>query len=721
MAGVLTAFIASLVICCVIAYLLGLFWFSDVRNRRYRSFFLLGIEVFIWTLLNAITMVCDVQYFPVIYSLRMVMVCIVPFGAAWFILDFAGSRLVRKKWVLGVFIALPALDVLCMLTNPLHHLYFLNYNYPVPARALLFWVHTAVDFLFIIFAFVVLIRFIIKGARSNPVLILTGVAMLVPYSLNLLYSFGLIPFPHDTTPIGFFVTLILFIFAAYRLQLFNIKTALLSTTMDSIADVIILFGKNRLVADVNRQARESFSDFTLKLGRTRLEHFCDYLRSRAIDEEPEGLIADILRSGEATGECTVRLPGGSWRTYTLAWQAVVQRNRLAGYILMLTDVSSYKEMIGEINQQNRKLVELKEEAEAASRAKGEFLSRMSHEMRTPMNAIIGMTQVALKKEDLTDDVQQPLEKIQGASNHLLGVINDVLDMAKIESGKFALSAGEYTLEALLKNVSVVVDIYTAQKQQHFEVVLADDLPPAVRIDSQRLTQVITNLLSNAFKFSPVGGHVSLSITLEARQGSAVRLRFEVQDDGIGLSAEQQARLFTPFEQADGSISRNYGGTGLGLAISKTIVEMMGGEIWVRSTLGAGACFGFTVNAETVEAWPAAADDTPAPPVAFIRRSSVVPRCAGSRRSTTLAIDAAAALAARVRDSKEICKKVLRNCEVVADRWPRGTRRHWHRPRLGRWPARRAPPRALRHGAPGDGQGCRRAGRAQPPRRPDRAV
>lgn len=593
MGSVLAAFIISLIICGIIPYVLGLFWFSDARNRWFCSFFILGIEVFIWVLLNAITMVCSLEYFPLLYTLRMVMVCIVPFGIVWFILDFTASKLIGKRWIRALLIALPLLDILCMTTNPLHHLYFLNYNYPVPVRAPIFWVHTAIDFLFIIIAFVILIRFIIKDARSHPILIIASVAMMIPYAMNLSYSLGMHTFPHDLTPIGFFFALILFMYAAYRLQLLNIKTALFSCTMDSLSDVIVLFNENLIIMDANKRAFDIFGDFSILVGRTHFDDFCRYLNDRTVDVEPLDLIGSLKTSTEAEGEFSFDFANGHIRTYTLTWRSVLQGKRLTGYILMLNDVSSYKDMICEIHAQNERLASLKEVAEAASQAKGRFLSRMSHEMRTPMNAIIGMTQVALKNDTLNSEVRNSLEKIQGASDHLLGVINDVLDMSKIESGKFSLMESEVVVETLLRNVSVMADVQTEQKGQHFHVIVDEAIPPVLLVDGQRLTQVITNLLSNAFKFTPMGGEISLSIRLQAREKESIVLRFEVDDTGIGITEEQRARLFDPFEQANGSISRTFGGTGLGLTISRSIVEMMGGEIWVESEPGKGSRFIFT--------------------------------------------------------------------------------------------------------------------------------
>ena len=186
MTSVIVLFFVSIIVCCATAYMLGLFWFSDIRNRRFRSFFILGIGVFFWTLLNAITMVIDVEYFPIMYTIRMIAVCIMPFAATWFVLNFSNSPLINIRFVQLLHVALPAIDILIMITNPLHHLYFLDYDNISPARGPIFYVHLVLNLLFVIIAFTILIRFIVKGVRRHPILILTGFGMIAPYALNLI-------------------------------------------------------------------------------------------------------------------------------------------------------------------------------------------------------------------------------------------------------------------------------------------------------------------------------------------------------------------------------------------------------------------------------------------------------------------------------------------------------------------------------------------------------
>jgi signal transduction histidine kinase/DNA-binding response OmpR family regulator len=235
-------------------------------------------------------------------------------------------------------------------------------------------------------------------------------------------------------------------------------------------------------------------------------------------------------------------------------------------------------------------------AERANRAKSDFLSRMSHEMRTPMNAIIGMTHIARSAQD-PERKDYCLDKIDEASNHLLGVINDILDMSKIEANKLELSFAEFNFERMIMKVTNVINFRIDEKKLNFAVHLDPKIPSMLIGDDQRLAQIITNLLSNAVKFTPERGAIRLEAVLEKMDGRDCVVRISVSDTGIGITDEQKSRLFTSFEQADGGISRKFGGTGLGLAISRRLVEMMGGSIWIESEPGRGSSFIFTIKVE----------------------------------------------------------------------------------------------------------------------------
>ncbi|MCL2627616.1 MAG: ATP-binding protein [Oscillospiraceae bacterium] len=233
-------------------------------------------------------------------------------------------------------------------------------------------------------------------------------------------------------------------------------------------------------------------------------------------------------------------------------------------------------------------------ANAASRAKSDFLSNMSHEMRTPLNAIIGMTLIGKKTKEAEGKVHA-LNKIGDASSHLLGTVNDILDMAKIEADKLELSYVEFNFEHMLDKVLNVIHFRADEKQHILTVCIDQAIPRYIVGDDQRLAQVITNLLSNAVKFTPEGGKVNLDVSWVTKDDNNCELRVEVTDSGIGISPEQQDKLFVAFEQATVGTSREYGGTGLGLSITRRIVELMGGQIWVKSELNKGSQFIITVK------------------------------------------------------------------------------------------------------------------------------
>ena len=236
-----------------------------------------------------------------------------------------------------------------------------------------------------------------------------------------------------------------------------------------------------------------------------------------------------------------------------------------------------------------------ESEKIASQAKSVFLSNMSHEMRTPMNAIIGMTNIG-KKAGKIEEKNYALGKVAEASSYLLGIINDVLDMAKIEANKLELSPVEYNFKEMLQRVIALIKFRVEEKRQTLSVNIDSNIPPYIVGDDQRLAQVITNLLSNAVKFTPEGGEIRVKVSLTEEADDKAELWVEVADNGIGISPEKQANLFDAFEQAESGTNREYGGAGLGLAITKRIVELMDGKIWVESELNEGAKFTFTVKA-----------------------------------------------------------------------------------------------------------------------------
>ncbi|MDR1622315.1 MAG: response regulator [Synergistaceae bacterium] len=315
----------------------------------------------------------------------------------------------------------------------------------------------------------------------------------------------------------------------------------------------------------------------------------------------EGLRRIVTEFLQSVGRCVnefempVVRKDGSKRILNFSTFTAVLHGGKTGLGLIGNDITEMKKM-------QMELIEAKERTDRAliheeyySKAKSDFLSRMSHEMRTPMNAIVNMASLAR-----TDDAERRrhcLDEIDKASGHLLGIIDNILDMTKIDAGGFELSARPFRFRSAMHSVIEQVSRQANEKKQKFESALDERIPDLLVADEGRMKQALLNLLSNAVKFTPPGGSIRLSAAESGVRDKRCSICFEVSDTGVGMSSEMQERLWNAFEQADNSISRVHGGTGLGLPITRHIVEKMGGNIGVESAPGQGTRFAFTVSVD----------------------------------------------------------------------------------------------------------------------------
>ncbi|HEX6722608.1 MAG TPA: ATP-binding protein, partial [Burkholderiaceae bacterium] len=293
-------------------------------------------------------------------------------------------------------------------------------------------------------------------------------------------------------------------------------------------------------------------------------------------------------------ETEARSPTGITLPALAQYVPSVVDGKVQGFFVLITDVSQLKLAEQRLKTLNAELTVARDRAEAATLAKSAFLANMSHEIRTPMNAVIGLVHL-LRRDDPTPAQVDRLEKIHDAAQHLSRVIDDVLDLSKIESGKFTLEHTGFSLRALLRRAEAMVNERAHAKGLTLAVD-AGNVPDRLRGDPTRLSQALLNLLSNAVKFTDRGG-IELRVQARPAGGDALKVRFTVEDTGIGIAAEQVRKLFGAFEQADSSTTRRFGGTGLGLAITRHLAQLMGGDVGVESDPGRGSRFWFEARLE----------------------------------------------------------------------------------------------------------------------------
>ena len=352
---------------------------------------------------------------------------------------------------------------------------------------------------------------------------------------------------------------------------------------DSASAGIVLM-RNRIIVRRNRRMDEMFGyDPGEQIGRpTRIWYPDDETYAQAGEE----VYSQIARDETHRREQRLLRKNGDAFWARMTGRALDPSDLSKGMVGIIEDITVERAVTEEM-QKARAL------AEAAVRMKSDFLANMSHEIRTPMNAIIGMAHLALKA-DPTPRLRDYLKKIQASSQHLLGIINDILDLSKIEAGKLVVEHIDFALGTVLDSVAGLIVERTSAKGLELIVVVDENVPPCLIGDPLRLGQVLINFANNAVKFTDQG-EVAIQVKALTLSDDEALLRFAVRDTGIGLSKEQRRSLFQNFQQADSSITRKYGGTGLGLAISKRLVELMGGQVGVDSEPGVGSTFWFTAR------------------------------------------------------------------------------------------------------------------------------
>ena len=777
-------FFISIIIVLITSVLIYMQRLGDAGDRRMKGFYPLCIVTLAWIVLDTVKLFAAQEYFPYAFVAKIFIACIVPYITFWFILNFTESKLAHSGIIKIILIAIPALDNILLVSNPLHRLYYANFDHPDPSAGTmppigpLFFIHIAFISLGVLFFYTILFRYIVKNFRRYPFLIISGIGAVLPFFLNIAFALNILGLAYDFSPIGFFCTILLFTYFSYssrarnyRPELFNnslvkiSKSPLLSAgNIDEAVEMIVREGcmaigshhvgmwkldgvviKNTIHYELKKGKCRVQDDIDLSdcpeyiqmlLNERRIvindvkipnvlspimkyynpdicaildtpirkdgkligvicveQHKCQAFPERrnwTIEEQDfASSLADLLVIAIASAERRVmtlrtetmmnNLPGMLYQGvqagedfnfsfvsegsepllgYTPAELINTNMAHFINKIMSPQDIVSLAELetvtldaglplefvfkgitkkgdekwiwgrsrIVEKNPdgsphtaegfyiditERRRL----EQAELANKAKDRFLAHMSHEMRTPMNALLGIAEIQLQNETLPADVAEAFGQIYDSGDLLLNIINDMLDLSRIEAGKMELVPVNYDIPSLINDTAQLNRLRYESSSVDFILQIDENTPNNLYGDELRIKQVLNNVLSNAFKYTS-HGTIEFSVSCEhgdetaASQPEAekiVTLVFSVKDTGQGMTEEQISKLFDEYTRFNADANRETAGTGLGMNIVKRLVNLMNGNISIQSELGIGSLFTVRIPQKQIGAAVCGAD------------------------------------------------------------------------------------------------------------------
>ncbi len=564
-------------------------------------FLILMAGVIEWTLTYAIELaVTDLGVKTLLAGVEYIGITTIP--AAWlaFGLQYTG----REKWLTrrnaALLVIEPVIVVLAALTNSSHHLLWStvalgttnSFVFLATTDGLLFWLHAAYSYALIVIGTLALVQAMIRSPqfyRGQVATLLSGIV--APWIANVVYISGVAWFPGlDPTPFAFALSGLAFAWSLIRFRLMDVVPVAREAVIDSMSDAMLVLDSHGRVVDINRAGLGI-------IGKSSTSEAIGNLVTQLLPGQ-QALIEKYRNVEEARAEVTTG-QAAAQRVYELRISPVRNRhNDLTGRVIVLRDISDLKNAAEQIQTQNESLVKAnqalaiaRKQADEANQLKSQFLATMSHELRTPLNAVIGYAQLLLAgiAGELKQEQLSYQERILINAQHLLKLINEVLDLSKIEAGRMELVQGPFNLQECLNEVLAQNKVLADQKTLSVALTIDDQLPKTLVGDVARIKQIVINLLSNAIKFTEKG-----CIKVEVQQEGKATWKLIVTDTGIGIPSHMQAVIFDEFRQVDHSPSRQYGGTGLGLAIVRRLVLMMGGTIRVNSEVGQGSSFAITL-------------------------------------------------------------------------------------------------------------------------------
>ncbi|MGB8644709.1 MAG: histidine kinase N-terminal 7TM domain-containing protein [Anaerolineae bacterium] len=505
-------------------------------------------------------------------------ICSIPLG----MLVLAGQSTGLTWWLtrrnLILLSILPVFTLLLVWTNGLHGLIWAETRLVVEGGLVVldlkhgpfFWVYLSYSYVLLVCAALLLLRTIFRAyglQRKQAIILFVGT--LFPWLGNLLYITGFTLFPSlDLTPFGYTLSGLFAAYGLFRYHLLDIVPMARDKVVQNMRDGVMVLDAQARVADLNPAAQAFIGLDRQVIGRPAAEILSPY---------PE--LATSFNASETLAPLTWK-QGKTVRYYDATISPLFERRKITGWLIVLHNVTESKQA--------------QEAAESANRAKSMFLANMSHELRTPLNAILGFTQLIARDSNLTHSQRENLGIVGRSGEHLLALINEVLELSKIESGHVTLRPVEFDLYTLVLGLGEMFRLRAESKGMRLVLERSPEVPREVRADEGKLRQVLINLLGNAVKFTERG-----AVTLRVQPGpDAGWIHFEVQDTGVGIPAEDLERIFDAFVQT-ASGSEMPQGSGLGLTISRQFVQLMGGELTATSQVGVGSTFSFDIMAAPV--------------------------------------------------------------------------------------------------------------------------
>jgi PAS domain S-box-containing protein len=519
-------------------------------------------------------------------------IVLVPVAWFWYALQYTGHDRHMRPRQLAYLLVIPLLTTLVIWTNEAHGLFWSRIRFSAldtatiltPAFGTWFWIHTTYSYILVLSGAAMLVRL---ALRTHPLYRRQATVLVFGAMTPLIGNMGFLLFASqdrtfDITPMLFVISLLVVTWGLTREQLLETPPVARDLVIDQMRDGVVVINEQELVVDINPAARDLLNrPVQAVIGR----HLTELL------PQLQPLLAGHRGQVDVQSETELSV-NGRQRCFDVRLVPLAGWNQQdRGWLLLLRDITAQRAADRRLRLQNAELLRAKEAAEAANRAKSTFVANISHELRTPLTSIIGYSQLMRLQIAMKDygTILGEIDTVEKASQHLLEMINKLLDLAKIEAGRTELSIEQFAIPALLDEVVMMVRPLTDERQNTLRIDSPPDLGEA-RTDRGKLRQVLINLLGNAAKFTENG-----SITLRAAYSDntdSSQLEIQVIDTGIGIPAEALPTLFTEFTQvhSNGQPKSRYGGTGLGLAICKRYAGILGGSIGVESTYGQGSQF-----------------------------------------------------------------------------------------------------------------------------------